>query len=163
MSTSRWLLVATSLLCVVALPARAQKGGRPLNASGTQSLTFGTIFPGVPSAVLRTDAARAGEFQITGQKNADVRITFTLPATLALGGGSVPLAFAAGDGGVSTSGTIGTATAFDPRVPLTATLSQQGRLYIFLGATALASGQSAAGTYAADITISVCYVGDPSC
>ena len=27
----------------------------------------------------------------------------------------------------------------------------------------IASGQAAAGSYAADITISVCYVGDPSC
>lgn len=161
----RWryhLLVVTLLAGGVAGPARAQKG-RPLNASGTQSLTFGTIFPGVASAVPRTDAARAGTFQITGQKNTDVRITFTLPAALSLGGQAVPLRFGAGDGGVSTSGTIGTATGFDPRVPLTATLSQQGRLYLFLGGTALPGGQQPAGSYAADVTISVCYVGVPPC
>lgn len=163
MRTSHWPLVTTLLLCVMAVPAPAQQGGRPLNASGTRSLTFGTIFPGLPGTVLRTDAARAGAFQITGQKNTDVRITFTLPAALSVGGLVVPLAFAAGDGGVSTSGTIGTATAFDPRVPLTARLSGQGRLYLYLGASALPAGQAAAGAYAADITISVCYVGDPSC
>lgn len=157
-----FLLVVCALLCGVAAPARAQKG-RQLNASGAQSLTFGTIFPGVASSVLRSDAARAGEFQITGAKSTPVRVTFTLPATLSLGRQSVPLQFAAGDGGVSTSGTIGTATAFDPRVPLTATLSGQGRLYLFLGATALPSGQQAAGTYAANVTITVCYVGVPPC
>ncbi len=160
---SRCLLVVALLLsCAAAVPAQAQKG-RPLSTSGTQALAFGMIFPGVTTSVPRTDAARAGMFQITGAKDTQVRVTFTLPATLLLGGASVPLQFGSADGGVSTSGTIGTATAFDPRVPLTTTLSGQGRLYLYLGATALPSGQQAVGTYSANVTVSVCYVGVPPC
>ncbi len=155
-------MAAGLVLGALAAPAQAQKG-RPLNVSGTQSLTFGTIFGGLPAVVPRTDAARAGEFQVTGAKATQVRITFTLPPALMLGGQTVPVQFAAADGGVSTSGTIGTATAFDPRVPLTATLSQQGRLYLYLGGTALAGLQAPAGTYAANITVNACYVGVPPC
>ncbi len=163
MTRSEWAAVTVGLLlCTWVVPARAQKG-RPLNVSGGQSLTFGTIFGGVPATVPRTDAARAGEFQITGAKSTPVRITFTLPAALSLGGQTVPVQFASGDGGVSASGTIGTATAFDPRVPLTATLSAQGRLYLYLGGTALAGTQAPAGTYAANITVNACYVGVPPC
>ncbi len=69
------------------------------------------------------------------------------------------LQFAAGDGGVSTQSNIGSATAFDPRVPLTATLSAQGMLYLFLGGTALPASQQVAGDYGATVTATVCYVG----
>ena len=163
MNRTWWSMAAVGwVLCALAAPAQAQRG-RPLNVTGAQSLAFGTIFGGVLAIVPRTDAARAGQFQLTGAKGTQVRVTFTLPAALSLGGQTVPVQFAAGDGGVSASGTIGTATAFHPRVPLTATLSQQGRLYLYLGGTALAGTQAPAGTYAADITVNACYVGVPPC
>jgi hypothetical protein len=146
----------------LARPAAAQKG-RPLTVTGTQALTFNTVFPGISATVSRTDALLSGQFQVTGAKSTAVRVTFTLPAGLMVGGQMLPMSFGANDGGVSTSGTIGTATAFDPRVPLTATTSNNGRLYLYLGGTVSPPGQQGAGNYTGTVTISVCYVGTPPC
>jgi hypothetical protein len=138
---------------------RLDAQGRPLSVAPRQDLAFGTIFPGVISRITRTDALRSGQFQVTGAKNSSVQVTFTLPPAMLVGSRTVPMQFGAADGGVSTQATIGSSTAFDPRVPLLATLSQQGRLYLFLGGTALPGAQQPAGSYAAPVTVSVCYVG----
>lgn len=140
-----------------ATPLAAQ--GRPLSVAGRQALAFGMIFPGVAAPVPRTDALRTGQFQVTGAKNTSVQITFNLPAAMLAGGRTVPVQFGAADGGYSTQSSIGSATAFDPRTPLVATLSQQGRLYLFLGGTALPGAQQPAGSYAGTVTVNVCYVG----
>jgi hypothetical protein len=139
--------------------ARLEAQGRPLSVNGGQDLAFGMLFPGVPSHITRTDVLRSGQFQVTGAKNSSVQVTFTLPPAMLVGSRTVPMQFGAADGGVSTQATIGSTTAFDPRVPLLATLSQQGRLYLFLGGTALPGAQQPAGSYAAPVTVSVCYVG----
>lgn len=137
--------------------ARAQ--GRPLGVAGQQALAFGVVFPGLPVSVSRTDALRTGQYQITGQKNSSVRITFTLPAAMQSGPATLPLVFGSGDGGWSPQGAIATAQAFDPRVPLVTALSGNGRLSIYLGGTAVPSPQLGAGTYTATITLTVCYTG----
>jgi len=149
---------ALGLLCAGAV-ARLEAQGRPLSVAPRQDLAFGAVFPGVTNRITRTDALRTGQFQVTGAKNSSVQVTFTLPPAMMVGPRSVPLQFGSADGGVSTQATIGSATAFDPRVPLVATLSQQGRLYLFLGGTALPSAQQTAGSYTAPVTVSVCYVG----
>jgi hypothetical protein len=139
--------------------ARLDAQGRPLSVAPGQNLAFGPIFPGVTTRITRTDALRSGQFQVTGAKNSSVQVTFTLPPAMLVGSRTVPMQFGSADGGVSTQATIGSATAFDPRVPLVTTLSQQGRLYLFLGGTALPGVQQTAGSYAAPVTVSVCYVG----
>ena len=139
--------------------ARLEAQGRPLSVSGGQDLAFGMLFPGITSHITRSDALRSGQFQVTGEKNTTVQVTFTLPPAMLVGSRTVPMQFGAADGGFSTQATITSATVFDPRVPLVATLSQQGRLYLFLGGTALPGVQQTAGSYAAPVTVSVCYVG----
>ena len=150
---------AAGLLAGAGDVPRLEAQGRPLSVSPGQNLAFGNIFPGVTNHITRTDALRSGQFQVTGAKNTSVQVTFTLPPAMLVGSRSVPMQFGSTDGGVSTQSTIGSATAFDPRVPIVATLSQQGRLYLFLGGTALPGAQQAAGSYAAPVTVSVCYVG----
>lgn len=135
------------------------RGNRPITATGNQGLSFGTVFPGVPVTILRTDALNAGQFQIRGANGSLVQVQFTLPAALTGPSGStVPLVFGAADGGVSPSPTIGTATSFDPRTPLQATLSGQGRLYLYLGGRLTPPAQLAPGAYSATITITVTYL-----
>jgi len=156
------MFVATCVGLVAATgSAHAQgNGGRPLSAFGRQTLNFGTLFPGVPTSISRTDALNAGEFEIRGRKNTEIAVDFTLPAALTSGAQSVPLQFAPGDGGYSPSGTIAAATAFDPRVELVTTLSNpNGRLYVYLGGTALPGSQQRAGHYTATITLTVSYTG----
>lgn len=143
--------------CVPPLVAQ----GKPLTATGSRALAIGTVFPGVRTTVLRTDATRSGAFDVRGTKNLEVRFNFTLPGAMATPAGqTMPLAFDATSGGWATTATIGAATAFDPRVPLLARLSNTGRLYIWLGGTVVPSSAQAAGAYTATITLTLAYTGN---
>jgi hypothetical protein len=138
---------------------RPPRPGRPLTATGSQGITFGTVFPGVPAVVSRTDALNAGQFQIRGANNALVQVDFTLPAAMmGPGGATMAMVFGAADGGYSQTSAIGSATGFDPRAPLQTTLSGQGRLYLWLGGQLLPPAQIAPGAYSATITVTVTYL-----
>ena len=151
-------IAAAAVLAVLAPTARGQQ--KPLSGSGTTPIAFGAIFPGVPTSVPRTDAVRAGSFDVRGTKNVQVRFDFALPAAMTNAGGrTLPLAFGAGDGGYATTATIAAATAFDPRVALLARLSNTGRLYIWLGGTVLPGSQQASGAYSATLTMTMAYTG----
>ncbi len=154
----------TGAACIAALVASrpeiaaAQRGNRPVTATGSQGLNFGTVFPGIAVQVLRTDAVNSGQYQIRGTNGGQVQVTFTLPSAMTGPGGSqLPLSFGAGDGGYSQSPTIAAATGFDPRTPLVATLSGQGRLYLYLGGKVSPPAQIAPGAYSATVTITVIY------
>jgi hypothetical protein len=124
-------------------------------------LDFGTVFPGVPEVVSRTDPLRSGQFDVGGERFAEVRLDFTLPSALVEPGGqSMPLVFASGDGGFSTQNNINAATAFDPRVALIARLSGSGRLFIWLGGTALPAPTQPPGVYTANVTMLASYTGN---
>lgn len=131
---------------------------RPLSPVGAQMLDFGNVFPGLRATVLRTDAVKAGRFDLTGTRLTEIRVTFTLPVALtAPAGQTLPLEFLAGDGGFSQNNTIGAATAFDPRVALVTRLSGTGRLFIWIGAAALPSPTQQAATYNGTITLTAAY------
>lgn len=139
--------------------AAAQRGGRPLTVTGNQGLAFGTVFPGVPMTVSRTDALNAGQFQIRGANGSPVRVDFTLPAAMTGPGGmTLPMVFGAADGGYAQSNAIGAAIPFDPRTPLSTALSGQGRLFLWLGGQILPPAQLAPGAYSATITVTVTYL-----
>jgi hypothetical protein len=138
-----------------------QAQGRPLSAAGGRNLNFGAVFPGVPEIVRRTETARAGRFNLRGTNRAEVQITFSLPVALtASGGRTMPLAWGPNDGGWNTANNINTARAFDPRVPLVTRLSNGGRLFLFLGGTALPASTQRSGTYTATVTLTAAYTGN---
>lgn len=135
--------------------------GRPLNPRGRQDLTFGLLLPGVPVQVSPLDGANAGQFEIRGRRNTEIRVDLTLPAAMVSGrGATVPLQFAANDGGVSPRPSQVAIRSFDPRVPLLVRLPGNGRMYLFLGGTALPGPQQEAGNYRASITLTVAYTGN---
>jgi hypothetical protein len=157
LTAARRPIAAVAMLMVTASAAWSQ---RPLTGTGTTPLTFGVIFPGVPTSVPRTDAVRAGSFDVRGTKNLQVRFDFALPAAMTNARGqSLPLVFGASDGGYADTRTIGTATEFDPRVPLLARLGKTGRLYIWLGGTVVPGAQQGTGTYSATVTMTMAYTG----
>ena len=154
-----WMWVVGAALVLVPATVRAQ--GRPLTVSGTQLLNFGAVLPGVPEIVPWTDAANAGRFSLTGAKNAEVRITFTLPAALiAPGGRTLTLQFGASDGAFNTQNSTAAASTFDPRVALVTRFGQQGRLFFWLGGRALPTTTQVAGTYDGTITLTAAYTGN---
>jgi len=154
--------VAVLAALVAAAGVREAKAqGRPLSVSGVNPLTFALVFPGIPEIVSRSDAVNAGAFQVRGRNGSEVVLTFTLPVALTAAGGlSLTLQFGPDDGGWNTQNDLVTARAFDPRVTLTVRLSQQGRLFVWLGSTALPSPTQAAGDYTGTVTLSAAYTGN---
>jgi hypothetical protein len=140
---------------------KAEAQGRPLSVTGQNQLTFATVFPGVPEMVSYTDAVNAGAFQVRGIKDAEVALTFTLPSKLqAPGARTLNLLFGPSDGAWNRLNSVATARTFDPRVVLTVQLSQQGRLFLWLGGTALPTATQAAGSYTGTVTLTAAYTGN---
>jgi hypothetical protein len=133
---------------------------RGLGVTGTQNLSFGPLFAGVPTTVSPSDRSRSGQFLISGNRLSEVRIDFVLPnALVSIQGAQIPLSFRSGDGGYSRTPSVQTSRAFDPRVPLITPLGPNGRLYLFLGGTALPQAQQQAGRYRAPVTLTISYTG----
>ena len=93
----------------------------PLTASGVNDLNFGTVTPGT-AGTPADPATDAGRFDLTGEPNAVVTITFTLPIQLTSPSGSIPVSFGTADG-LRWALFPTLYTTFDPTVPLIATLS----------------------------------------
>ncbi|PYP57427.1 MAG: hypothetical protein DMD44_10175 [Gemmatimonadetes bacterium] len=131
-------------------------GQRPLTVTGIQSLTFGTLIPGIPSVVSRTDAVKSGRFDVGGPHDTQGRLTFTLPSVLTgPAGATLPLTFSGSDAGFSQSQNIGSQIGFDPKQPFLMTFSGQGRGSVFLGATARPAPTQRAGSYTGTITLNL--------
>ena len=147
----RCLKYVFALTAVVSLPLAAQ---RPISVTGVQSLAFGTLIPGIPSSVLRSDPARSGQFAVQGPHDTQGLLTFTLPPVLTgPAGATLPLSFGGSDGGYSQSQNIGSQIGFDPKLPFVITFSQQGRGSVFLGGTAQPAPTQRAGSYTGTITL----------
>ena len=158
-AATRTFTSSALVMAVIATPPAA--GQAALVPTGRQNLQFGVVIPGFPTVVNRLDAGNAGQYQIRGQRRAEVQVDLTLPAALVSGtGANLVLQFAAGDGGFSTRPAVGTAQAFDPQVPLVTALGNNGRLYIFLGGTVLPTPIQQSGAYQATITLTVSYTGN---
>ncbi len=139
------------------LAAGSARAEAQVQVNASQELAFGTLVAGVPKAIARTDGSRAGKFTIQGPVGALVTLQLVLPAGLnGPGGATLPLTFGSTDAGYAPNNDLGTQDAFDPRIPRTATLGNNGRGVVSLGgtATAAASGQ-AGGSYTATLTLIV--------
>jgi len=150
MKRELWFTIGAILLTV---PLAAQ--GKPLTVTGVHGVTFGAILPGVPRVVLRTDPANSGQLDIKGPKG-NVLLSFVLPLTMTGPSGALmPLAFGASDAGYSATQAIGSQVGFDPKQSFTATIPNNGRASVFLGATANAAANQRAGAYTATIILNV--------
>lgn len=151
--------LAALALLALATP-RVAAAQRPLRATGVRGIAFGMVIPGIPQPVARTDAMRSAQFDIMGPNRSDVVVTFTLPTALAApGGGMVPIDFGPSSAGYSQSQAIGNQIAFDPSQPFAATLGNNGRGSVFLGATLQPAASTPAGDYSAPITLTLANVG----
>ncbi len=149
--------IAICLGLLGAAPLVAQ--GRPLRVVGVRGVSFGTVLPGLPRTVLRTDPANSGEFDLSGFKFSQLELTFTLPSVLnGPAGASMPLSFGSSDAGYSVSQSIASQVGFDPRQPFVAVLSNNGRGSVFVGATANPLASQRAGSYTGTLTLTVAYL-----
>jgi hypothetical protein len=127
----------------------------PINVVGAQQLNFANVFPGVNKTVAATDLVNAGRFDVTGQANTPVTLSFTLPATLSSGGNTMPIVSYTG---VSAPDNAQTApTAFTPASGATPTLNGSGALWVWIGAQVQPATNQAAGVYTGSVTMTVVY------
>ena len=137
-------------------PLAAQ--GRPLTVSRVRDLTFGTVLPGVPRVILRTDPTNSGQFDLVGAKSNQVLLTFALPLVMTgPAPATLPLTFGGSDAGYSSTQAIGSQVAFDPNQPFLATLNKNGRGSVFIGGTAQPSTSQRAGPYTGTLALTVAY------
>lgn len=141
------------LLFGVAPVVIAQSG-----ATGLRPLSFGTLLPAIPATILPTDPSNSGEFTLTGNKNAQVTITFSLPSTMTgPGGASIPLSFGGSSAGYSRSSSTSSETIFDPRTAQQVQLAHNGTGAVYLGGTASPGSSQRAGSYSASVTLSATF------
>ena len=130
-----------------------------LSATAVDSLIFGDVFPGTTRSVLPTDAS-SGSFSLTGAANAEVSVSFTLPANLVGPGGNLPISFGANAASRNVANSRAGSVTFDPAgAEVTRLDAATGELYVFIGGSVSPTTQ-ANGSYTGDITLSAAYTGN---
>ena len=123
--------------------------------SPIQDLTFGNVFPGVTKTI-PSQSGNGGRFQATGQPNANISLSLTLPANLVSGANLLPVGTWTGRHNTVTTG-AGSAPTFNPLTGVNTTFSATGFRYVFLGGTVTPAANQAAGFYSAVATLTVAY------
>lgn len=160
---------AMAVLALTTLSGQAQAQSASIGARATvqtaltvtavDSLLFGAAFPNTTRQVLPSDAA-SGSFTLLGAANAEVTLTFTLPANLTFGANNLPVTFGAGSAGWNTANSRAGLTGFDPSAVATTRLhNATGNLYVFIGGSVSPTTQ-AAGSYTGAITLASAYTGN---
>jgi hypothetical protein len=165
----RYLTAAAVLAAVAAVPsaARAQSaqvGARAtvqqaLTIAAVDSLILGNAFPGTTRSILPSDAA-SGSWSLAGAANAEVTLTFTLPANLSDGVNNLPITFGATSAGYNTANSRAGLSLINPAAVATTRLDGvTGALYVFIGGSVSPTTQPA-GNYSAAITLATAYTGN---
>jgi hypothetical protein len=131
-------------------------------------LDFGIVVPGVPTTI-GPKSALAGKLVIHGSKNAEVRITFALPAVLTLGLNVMPISFAddpvAGKMGCHRNqDQQANCTTYTPSLPLIVRIRNnpppQNTYYVWIGGKVSPIVGQQPGTYTGNVTMSAVYTGN---
>ena len=139
-----------------------------LAVSATQALNFGNVYQGVAKTQDETSDANSGKFTITGQASANISCFFQLPDYLALANGTdrIVIAFSTTDATFSILGTgtpaapgLGATLNTNPRNLTGTAMGTAGTSQIFLGGKVIPSVNQTAGSYSADIVLTVAYTG----
>lgn len=126
---------------------------------GQQNLSFGTVIPGVPTTIARTDPVGSGQFRITSGWLQNVTVSFTLP-TVMNGplGATMPITFLNTDGGFSGwNGSITNQTQFNPNSPYNGFI-WWGTAVVYLGGRVNPSPTQRGGSYTANIVMTVIFL-----
>ena len=174
---TRLRVVAVALLTLVATArrGRAQFNNAGINATADiitvgmtvttlSNLNFGSVPKGVATTVLPT-AAGAGEWQVSGNKNAFVSITFTLPTQLvniqAAPGSNMPISFSATSAIWNRQvNSPGAGTVFDPNAGTTGRFGSAATplLFIWVGGTVNPPAAAKPGIYQGTVIVSLTYL-----
>jgi len=134
-----------------------------VQASVVNNLVFGNVYPGIPKVVSKRTADSAAEFLVTGDVGAEVSIDFTLPTYMNAGGYNMPLIFKETYCAMDSSATPDQSNPdyddLDPWHTITYRLGSTGQISIWLGGKVVPKLVQPAGSYTADIVLTVDYTG----
>jgi hypothetical protein len=166
-TASKLSLTVVALLALGATAAQAQGVSNtivatatvqtPLTVTGTTTLDFGNVFPGVAKTIAPS-AVTAGKFTVGGQANAEVNMVVAPPTDL-VGPGGALLAIGSWLGGYDTDNTQGSQTGLTLAGTTDRLDATTGALYVWLGATVTPTAGQVAGTYNANVQLTVAYTG----
>ena len=166
------LLGGPAGLCAQAATASFAATARIDNTAVTvgqlNGLDFGPVVPGTPTTVAPRTAT-AGKFVVHGTKNAEVRISFALPAVLQTGVFTMPISFA----NDPVAGQMGchrnqdqqkNCVGFSPSAPLLIRIRNnpppQNTYYVWIGGTVSPALGQAPGLYTGTVTLTAVYTGN---
>ena len=165
--------LALGLLATAAHPASGQNAATVsadavvvtvgMTIAALSQVNFGSVPKGVATTVAPNQAA-AGEWQVTGNSNAFVNISFTLPTQLtniqAQPGSTMPIAFSATSAlwRRATNNPAG-ATTFNPNVGTVGRFGPPANpnMYIWIGGTVTPAAAAKPGIYQGTIIVSLSY------
>ncbi len=168
----RLLLLVAALSMLVVSSAAAQEQASiqavatvvsSLTVVGSNNLQFGTVTPGVTKLVDKATVGFAGEWQITGIASAEVAITFALPDSLHISGGTgaMRISFSPTDASydIGTGSQSAPTGQLNPNGPSTRRLGTGGALTVWIGGTVYPRISQTGGDYSAEIMLTVSYTG----
>lgn len=171
---SRALAAVAAALVVLPAAALAQGAAQigvagdisttALTVAQVSDLSFGPVIPGVPTTINPKSSASAGEYEITGNRNAEIAVTMTLPAQLSTGFWTMPISFGATSGCWRTNNAQGACTFWNPSTVLIQRIRNQNfpnnRFFVWMGGTVSPSPTQNPGMYLGNIMLSVVYTGN---
>lgn len=140
-----------------------------LTVTSTQSLILGNVYQGVPTSIANNNA-NAAIFTISGAASSGISLFISLPDYLALANGSdrMTISFSSTDASVDSLGAGNPATMAggagwqntNPHsLPSATVIGSGGTTSLYLGGKALPAVDQSAGSYSADIILTVAYNG----
>ncbi len=140
-----------------------------LTVTSTATLDFGNVYQGIAKSIAN-NSADAGVFRISGQASSVVSIYMQLPEYLAGGVGNdrMVIAFSTTDASVDSTGANSPTTMagakgwqnINPHAfPAATNIGSGGNTDIYLGGKVIPSVNQTAGSYTADVVLTVAYTG----
>jgi hypothetical protein len=151
------LMLIVSSLCFGQSATVSATVNTALSVVTTNNLALGTVQKGSTRTVNSTDAGAAA-FTITGEHDATVNVTITVPANLTYLSNN--LTFNAQIPIYNTTAAQGTATAFSALTGGSTALGTSGdgsSLYIWMGGGVSPGASQASGSYSGTISVAVAY------
>ena len=130
----------------------------PLGIAAGNNLNFGTVIPGTARVIDPLTSTSAGSFTLTGGANAQLNLSWSVPANLTDGapGHTLPVTFAATYGATATQSAATALTLPD----LTRRLSATGNAYIWVGGTVTPDPAQFVATYSGTVQVTASYTGN---
>lgn len=174
LSAPRIVAMFAALGCALPAAARAQGAAligvaaeistTALTVAQISDVRFGDVIPGVNTTINARTNPSAGEFQINGNRNAEIAITMTLPTQLSTGFWTMPISFGATSGCFRRMAGQAGCTLWDPNTVLIQRIRNNAppnnTFFVWIGGTVSPSPTQNPGVYLGSVTLSVAYTGN---